>query len=268
MVLDDDFETVKRLVDGTLITVLYDGRQAAAEGAEIALAAAADSLRAYGELFGPYPFTELDLVETELAGALGVSWSGVIFLDSNQLIASQAVVQDLPDRLRFTVLHEVGHQWWGGVVGVDSNDHTFLLEGLTNYLAVVATEILDGPEEAERQFMIQCVGPFLQVLAQGGDGVADQPIDGDLPRSFATLIYGKAAIGFHAIRLEMGDVAFFAAIADWAETYSFRISEPDGLLDAFEAAGVADVEALWRFWFNEAETTVADVEALLELGAA
>lgn len=263
MVLDDDFVASKRVSGGTLITVYTDGSGEGADGGELALEATADSLATYGELFGVYPYVELDLVETELLGALGVSWSGVIFLDSDQLLANPGYVYERPDRLRFTIAHEVGHQWWGSVVGVNSNDHTFLLEGLTNYLAVAAIERIDGPEEGRRQFVLNCVQPYVNVLTENGDGIADQPIDGEVPRFFATLIYGKAAIGFYAIRQEMGDDAFFAAIRAWADDFAFGISEPDDLLRAFESESSAEIGELWRFWFNSAETTIADVEALV-----
>ena len=35
------------------------------------------------------------------------------------------------------------------------------------------------------------------------------------------------------------------------------------LLAAFETASGQQLDALWTFWFEAAETTVADVEALL-----
>ena len=62
---------------------------------------AADALRVYGELFGSYPYTELDLVEAPMDGALAVSWSGIIFLDSATMIDRMAAPTDYQGALVF-----------------------------------------------------------------------------------------------------------------------------------------------------------------------
>lgn len=264
LVIDDDFVTARRIVDGTEIKLYTDGSGDAADGGEIALDAAADVLAAYSAAYGPYPYDELDLVETEMAGALGVSWTGLVNLNGAQLLANAFYVNEQPDRLRFTVAHEVGHQWWGAVVGINSNDHSFLLEGLTNYLAIVATGQIAGPEVAIQQLQLQCVEPYLRALRASGDGVADVPISVETTGpSRGALNYGKAALGFLAIRQAMGDDAFFGAIRAWAEANAFGITGPEDLLATFDAATDADVATLWTFWFESAQTTEADVKNLL-----
>jgi hypothetical protein len=233
-------------------------------GADLALQTATSALEDYSERFGQYPYEELDLVEMELAGAYGVSWSGVVFLDSADFLASSVLTQSDPSRLAFTIAHEIGHQWWGAMIGSNSNDHTFIVEGLTNYLAIVYFEDQVGADEAARQLEIQIVQPYRRALTNYGDGIVDLPIEA--PRTGASnssLQYGKAALGFMAIREEIGDDAFFSAIADYAEKYRFGISEPDDLLAAFESASGEDLESLWSFWFEEANTTEADIDALL-----
>jgi aminopeptidase N len=198
-----------------------------------------------------------------MAGALGVSWSGLIFLNGESLLSNPYYVDQEPGRLAFTVAHEIGHQWWGGMIGVNSNDHTFLLEGLTNYLAVAAIEQTAGDAAAAEQLRAQCAQPYLNALEQYGDGVADGPItvERDGP-PLGSLTYGKAALGFLAIRQEIGDEAFFAALRMWAEEFKFGIAGPDDLLTAFENTSGAELAELWRFWFLAAETTPADVHAL------
>lgn len=265
MVLDDDFETTTRRVGETAITFYADG-SAAASGAALALDAAAEALAVYSETFGIYPYKELDLVETEMAGALGVSWTGLVYLNGAEFLSSAFFVDEQPDRLRFTVAHEIGHQWWGAMVGINSNDHTFLLEGLTNYLAIYATEQTQGEAAAAEQLSLQCVQPYLRALAESGDGIPDtsinEPMTGGPSRS--VLVYGKAALGFLAIRQRIGDDAFFGAIRAWADEFSFAIAGPEDLLAAFEKESGTQLGDLWASWFQSANTTEADVLALLE----
>ena len=107
-------------------------------------------------------------------------------------------------------------------------------------------------------------GPYLRLLQSSGDEIADLPIDEtwDDPGRGA-ILYGKAALGFLAIRVEIGDDDFFAAIRGFAETWAFRIAEPGDLLAAFETASGDELDALWSRWFEQAETTPSEVDQLL-----
>ncbi|MEA2585316.1 MAG: hypothetical protein QOF33_3401 [Thermomicrobiales bacterium] len=265
LVADEDYEATSTTVDGTTVTVFVNPDSNTAEGARIALETAASALRAYSERYGPYPYEELDLVETDLSSSvLAVAWSGLIFLEGPNFLASPVFAGEDSSRLEFTVAHEVGHQWWGSLIGTNSNDHTFMNEGVTNALATVYVEDTQGKEAARRQIQIQLADRYLAALDSVGDGIVDLPIS--VPRegpSSGVLDYGKAALGFLAIRQEIGDDAFFAALSDYAERFTYDNATPDDLRTAFERASGSDLQELWRFWFNAAETTRADVEQVL-----
>jgi hypothetical protein len=264
LVADDDYTSIQGSENGTTVRVYVNPDTGTAAGAEKTLETAINALRAYSARYGAYPYGELDVVETNLAGALGVSWAGLIFLDGGDFLANSFFVNGDPSRLDFTVAHEVGHQWWGGSVGANSNDHSFLIEGLTNYLATVYVEDSQGESAARRLLAIQIAQPYLAALDASGDGVVDVPITAPAQGpSSGALQYGKAALGFLAIREEIGDTAFFAALADYADDFAFSVATPDDLLSEFEQASGKDLDDLWRFWFNEAATTRADVEQLL-----
>lgn len=260
LTLDADYAATAAAAGGTTVTAHANpGGEA---GAAAAVGVAAEALAVYGELFGPYPFAELDLVDAPLApGVLGVSWAGLIFLDTESLAGSA----DDPRFLAFLLAHEVGHQWWGGSVGMNSNDHPFLLEGLTNYLMVVYVERTAGAAAAEAMLRGAVAAPYLALLREGEDQVADLAVaDGGGQEDRGPILYGKAALGFLAIRRAVGDAAFFEALAAVAEAYGFRIAEPGDVLAAFEAASGRELDAVWGAWFEAAGTTAAEVEALLD----
>jgi hypothetical protein len=264
LVLDDNAELLSGNAGDVKVNVWFNPDTGTRRGAELTLENAIASLGYYGERFGPYPYSELDLVETELGGAFGVSWSGLVFLDSQEFLASAVLTQSDPSRFAFTIAHEIGHQWWGAMIGSNSNDHTFLVEGLTNYLAIVFFEDHFGADEARRQLEIQIVQPYQRALAAYGDGVVDRPIDAprDGPPN-SPLQYGKAALGFLAIREAIGDEAFFEALTSYATELSFGVSGPADLRERFESASGKDLSVLWSFWFEQATATASDVDALL-----
>lgn len=259
LVADNDYVSQSAVVGETAVTVYVNPGEE--DGAAAAVATATRALQTYGERFGPYPFRELDLVAAPLNGALGVSWTGIVFLDGQGLL--EALARDNPTSFDFIVGHEVGHQWWGGTVGFNSNDHPFLLEGLTNYSAVLYLEETAGQEIAAQVVAGSVAAPYEALLNSTGDQVADLPIaDGQSGRG--PIFYGKAALGFMAIREAIGDEAFLTALRTFASDFDFGIAEPDDLLRAFETASGQDLGEVWSFWFEEALTTPADVEALLQ----
>lgn len=266
LVADEDYEATTAEVAGTTISMYVNPDSGSAEGARLALETAERALRAYSARYGAYPYEELDLVETNLStSVLAVSWSGLIFLEGPGFLGNDRFARADPSLLDFTVAHEVAHQWWGNLIGANSNDHTFMNEGLTNALSAVYVEDTQGREAARRQVEIQMSDRYVTALDDVGDGVVDVPISEERVGgpSSGTLDYGKAALGFLAIRQEIGDNAFFAALADYAERFAYRNATPDDLRSAFERASGSDLSELWRFWFNAAETTPADVERVV-----
>ncbi|KUO48781.1 MAG: hypothetical protein APF76_18025 [Desulfitibacter sp. BRH_c19] len=82
-----------------------------------------DVFNFYSEKFGPYPYSSLVFVDVPMDYFKGMEFSGMIFLNEDQII-------DL-----FTVAHEIAHQWWYSLVGNDQLNESWIDEGLANYAA-------------------------------------------------------------------------------------------------------------------------------------
>jgi hypothetical protein len=132
---------------------------------------------------------------------------------------------------------------------------------LTNASFVTFIAATAGPDAARTQFQAFIAGGYLATLSKNGDGVVDVPAGSPgSGTSAGVLNYGKAAIGFIAIREQIGADAFLAALHQYVERYQFKISTPGDLRRAFDAASGQSVDELWAFWFESAITTVEDVE--------
>jgi hypothetical protein len=223
---------------------------------------AAAALTAFGERFGAYPFMELDLVETDLDGAFAVSWAGLIFLDADALLGREAAND--PVGFDTVVAHEVAHLWWGAMVGSDSNTHPWINEGLATVSSLGYWFWRGDAAALDASLNRWVLGPARSLLG-AGDAVVDLPIaaGGDpAQRGWAT--YGKATLGFLAIRAEIGDAAFWDALAAVDEAWRFGIARPEDFLLAFEAESGQDLDALWNEWFGDADMTADEVEAVAD----
>ena len=224
---------------------------------------AREAVPLYGEWFDLPAEGALDITVADMDGALGVSWSGAIWLDLAQLTEDGQLDDVERMSLRFVVHHELGHQWMANVIGTNSNDHTFLTEGLVNVLAVAVVRELEGRDAAGFVFNGWVAGPYRAFVNGGQDAVADSPVGELSPTVHSFVTYGKGGIGFEAIRQEIGDDAFFGALAYLGDTHTWGIVTPADVLAAFERASGADLDGLWTAWFETSSTSLAEVDAVI-----
>ena len=259
LVADDEHTPVSREVDGTRLT-LWTAPELDPTIAARTLEIAADILRFYNDRFGVYPAREIDLVQTDPAGALGIAWAGLLFLDGPALLTTYGE-QD-PDGLAAVVAHEMAHLWWGILIGGDSNKHGFIQEGLATVSSMLYLAETRGAEAAGAELDAWVIGPALDLLA-AGDAVVDVPIaDGQSETLRSAAAYGKGSLGFLAIREEIGAEAFEAALRDLATRHTWGEITPDQLRQAFETASGQDLTGLWSHWFDETAMTREEIEAI------
>ena len=230
---------------------------------EALLDMAQESVGRYGAWFGEPLDGELDLVSTSLDGALGVSWTGSIWVELSSITADGSLDTLERESLRFVMLHEIAHQWLSSMVGSNSNAHTWLTEGLASAMAVAVLRDADGPEAAERAMAGLVAGGYRAFVNGGQDAVTDSPIGALDPVVHSIVTYGKAAVGFEAIRQAIGDEAFHASLQALVDEFAWGIAAPEDVRAIFEASAGGKIGNLWSFWFLEAQTTLHHVDQVI-----
>jgi len=127
---------------------------------QASLRIAADAFSVYNRRFGPYPYTEFDVVETFVSVG-GYEFAGMVFIEQSLR------VQGSTSQLRFIVAHEVAHQWWYALVGSDPVAEPWLDEALATYS--VALYLEDTYGEAARRNMVE------YFRREGGVPSGDEP---------------------------------------------------------------------------------------------
>ena len=259
IVADDDDEAKSQDAGETQVT-LWTAPNLNATTRDKTLDIATHALRFYNELWGPYPSRDIDLVQVDPNGALGIAWTGLLFLDGPALLETYGDHDS--NGLATIVAHETSHLWWGILVGGDSNAHGYIQEGLATTSSLLFDEAAYGPGVAASELETWVIAPARRLLT-AGDAVVDVPIsDGQSESIRSDATYGKGTLGFLAIRQEIGAEAFNAALRDVATRYAWREMTPAELREAFERASGKDLSSLWSHWFDEAAMTKAEIDAL------
>ncbi len=178
------------------------------EAAAHVLDATAKALALYNERFGPYPFTELDVVATPtLAG--GVEYPGII-----------AVAQSLYDPnnsfLETVAAHEVAHQWFYSLIGNDQVDEPWLDEALAQYATWLYYR--DRYGEAKGRWFEENLHLRWQ-QASDLDMPIGLPVAAYNERDYSAIVYGRGPLFVEVLAQTLGEASFTAFLQDYYRTF-------------------------------------------------
>jgi aminopeptidase N len=180
-----------------------------------------------------------------MRGAAGVEFPGIV------LIGDSLYAEYTRPDLAVTAAHEVAHQWWYNLVGNDVIDDPWLDEALTTYSSSLYYEFTQGASAAEILF-----SHYENRYQQAVDAGADDQITRsetyfenlENPGRYGAIVYAKGMLFFRALRREIGDEAFFSALAQYFNNYKYQIARPDNLLNTFEEAAGRQLDDFYQDW--------------------
>lgn len=217
----------------------------AKEGAQMALNVAARAIEDFSARYAPFPYTEFDIVSTPTL-ALGIEYPGIVAITS-RIYDVDSEYRGAPASIYMesTVAHEVGHQWFYGLVGDDQLDDPWLDEALTQF--------------ATLQYYADEYGPsgesgFRNSLEARWDGVNRAEIPIGLPvakysgQEYGAIVYGRGPLFFVALQERMGQEVFDAFIREYTETLSWEIATPEALQSLAEKHCACELDDIFKEW--------------------
>lgn len=217
--------------DGLPIVHWFPPDATAAERAQVARV---PEMIAYFETrFGPYPFDTFG--GTVVAG------------DPQAALETQTmVIYDRSILKESTVAHELAHQWFGNSVSPAEWDDMWLSEGFATYAEALWAERIEGPAALERAI------DRLVSLSTPTTGAAEPIAIGDPgpDRLFHPLVYNRGALTLHALRLELGDAAFFRLLRSWTERFRYGNAGTADFVALAEEVGGRDLDGFFAAWLG------------------
>jgi aminopeptidase N len=143
------------------------------------------------------------------------------------------------------IAHELAHQWFGNAVTLRRWRDIWLHEGFACYAEWLWSEESGGPRTcdgwARHHHERLAAEPQDLVLADPGPEVM-----------FDDRVYKRGALSLHALRIAVGDDAFFDLLRAWVAAHAGgSVTTEEFVAFAAEATG-ADVAEVLRPWLYEA----------------
>lgn len=240
LAMREDFQRRSETVGQIVVNSYYPPDLA--DGGQLALSYAVESLRIFERLFGPYPYAEFDVVASPTRAG-GIEYPGVVVL-------SQHIYNRPGGFFQHAAAHEVAHQWWYGLVGNDQVDDPWLDESLTNYSAILYWTEVEGPEMAQEIIQNYFQAPYQRARAQDQDRAVIGPVESFTESNYSTIVYGKGPLFFHALRQQVGDETYFQIMQRYYTAYKYKIARPEDLLAIIEEVSGQDITPLFETWME------------------
>jgi hypothetical protein len=140
------------------------------------LAAAKASIEGFSKMLVPYPWARMIVVDpppSAVAGAGGMEYPTLVTTAGDSVFTPDGV--RLPEMV---TIHEVGHNWFQGILASNEVDEAWLDEGMNEYIDGVLMDRLYGEEYSGVDW-----GPFYAGIGAGGGGGGGPGGGGPPPRA-------------------------------------------------------------------------------------
>jgi hypothetical protein len=215
-----------------------------------------DGLYYYSLWSGDYPYDVCTAVDGTISAGGGMEYPNVTVI-GNSGDASQ---------LRTVIIHEVGHNWFYGILGSNERDNAWMDEGINSFFETRTLMATRKDSTADLQLGIQ-VGsvdlanllgidnlsysylseelPYL-IAARSGEDQPIQATSADYTNlNYGGIVYKKTALAFNYLMAYLGEAEMNRCMAAYFEAWKFKHPTPEDLEQIFEETSGKNLD--WFF---------------------
>lgn len=221
-----------------------------------------DAIYYYSLWNGDYPYRQATAVDGTISAGGGMEYPNVTVIgDAGNALALETVI-----------MHEVGHNWFYGILGSNERNYAWLDEGLNSYneQRYLGTKYPGGiafskdPTSKLHRFAglhhyridEQHYLTYLLMARPNKDQPLNLPSEEYSPLNYGMVVYSKTAIFMNYLRHYLGDATMDAGMHRYFEENKFRHPYPKSLEQALEAEAGEDL----RWFFDDVVNSRAKLD--------
>ena len=202
----------------------------------------------YSKWNGNYPYEQVTAVDGTISAGGGMEYPNVTVIGNSSS----------KNELEIVIVHEVGHNWFYGILGSNERVHGWMDEGINtlNEVRYIQTKypgntrlsdmVLNGSFHMN-DLDYHDLGDFMYRLIQNSG--YDQPIETHSkefsPANYGIVMYQKTGLVFHYLKDYLGDQEFDRIMHLYFDQWKFKHPQPEDLRALFEKETGKDLS--WFF---------------------
>jgi hypothetical protein len=216
----------------------------------------------YSKFYLEYPYDHITAVDGDLSPGGGMEYPNITVISS---FGSE-------DLLEFVIMHEVGHNWFYGIIGSNERDYAWIDEGLNEYTnnrywhkkysdrgsSIILSNLVQKKLGVGSNITLDWVSYLMyQLRAVSGD---DQPLsltsEDFNNANYGACVYTKTAVFTLYLQHYLGEEKMDQVLQEFFEIWKFKHADPGDFQEVFEKNIDADLS--WYFDDVLQDTKVVD----------
>jgi Peptidase family M1 domain len=190
-----------------------------------------DAVRHYSNLVGEYPFPIVSVVQGPKSFGGGMEYPTITIISP---------VEDVKE-LDYTIAHEIGHNWFYGILATNERDHPWMDEGINTFY--------------DEKYYTSKYGPKLQLERVLFETKAitktDQPITTTSENfnlvNYELEAYYKTGEWMRYLESTLGTETFNKAMQDYFRRWQFKHPQPEDFKTAIVESSGKDVDSVFSY---------------------
>ena len=199
-----------------------------------------DAITSYSTWVGEYPYNQCIAVDGTISAGGGMEYPGVTVIGSSGNEFQLATV----------IIHEVGHNWFYGILGSNERRYGWMDEGINSFMETLTLENKYKDPKIYDGMFDEKVGQLLgvdhlplnyqnevmyQIAARvGKDQAIDTPSEDFTSMNYGMIMYKKTGLAFNYLRNYLGDEKFKECMHAYFDQWKFKHPQPEDIRNIFE----------------------------------
>jgi hypothetical protein len=207
---------------------------------------------------GTYPYSQMTIIDGYVTAG-GIEYPNIVFIND--------YIVDLR-QLAITVIHEMAHQWFYGLLGNNQTRYGWMDEGFATYYEIETTEYLWGKKDnffdKQNSLWAKLFGLEVNARRRNYLNYYDYALEGreepvntyfdQFQNDPYTAQYDKTAVILFTLQGMIGDSLFQTAIRNYFDEWKFHHPGPEDLFISFERTTNMELDWFWDEWLNKTWT--------------
>lgn len=218
-----------------------------------------DATRKYSEWLGTYAYPVVQAVE----GPKNNSSGGMEYPMITLITSPDAK----PESLDGVIAHEVGHNWFMGMLGSNERKHTWMDEGLNTYFqfryeaekyrynSIFGDAIPDEVRKKSPDEFLELIYNVIneQIPMQSAMDISAEQFKNS--EEYGIVSYVKTALWMYLLQSVLGKDKIDAAFKNYFNEWKFKHPQPEDLENSFEASTGAKLDEFFKLTKKEGKLT-------------